>query len=957
MDDLIIVDRKKNLSAEKKEQKLKKKQLKKEKKASKTHSNAALYNPDNMAGSKPTIIIGYLLRFFSIGFSVFGVTALFADAFNIAPINYWLLLAYCFVTVCGFSMIFLGKYLIFAGIGVLGLTAGAIYLLCGNPLTVFVSGIETVFNAIMKRLADMGFAYADDIYLYDFGGLTAKDEKAALMFGGLAAVAGVLGLIFAAFSARRTRLLPMLIFGGGLCVVCFTYNLCNGNFGIACVLAGLCSAIVLATYDKIYEKHKSSVKSRAFSGFSSALAGILCFAIVIIPAANIKNPWRDIPLISDGMQDARTLLTTVLTGGNPKFNKMNSLVRKASAGIEDVVFENVELFTVSTSLKNQNVYLRSWIGSDYDYENDNWAVMSDKDYLEFEKSSRKNLYGITGDIITSRLRELYDEELLSVPGENYLSRFNKGYYYTYVDVKYVNNNGLLYLVPSSFKADNGLYKYQDVQTGYKEHVDLYSDGIYSSSWLNLKKEYTTSAMIPTYLSAKYSEYMDGLKKYYDLTVDFILNKLKNMKDRTEDYIIDTFESTLNAKGLEEYGTEILERYLSLDTSQRRKWVEDNIETVKLYNDFVHSYYTSYPEESAGITEAKSKINESYSTAKTDYEKIMSVINYLVLNCDYSLTPKKPSGEYKSDLDAFILETNEGYCVQFATAAALLLRSYGFPARYVQGYVATDFSKDIYNDSRYNSNVLDSNAHAWVEVWIDNVGWITLETTPKYYEKIYYIEREAQNNDNSSIYDKVHTDPVIEYTSDNNKQNENNDKEKQEETKVEEQGTNYTALILALSISLLVIVLLAILIILWIRRSRRIIENRNYFIERAIYGNFEEENDLLLVSGVITDTIMEVISIRGDKPIDGESPAEFAKRVDNPPLSKSKKSQIKQRSMMMWPSSFTEITKIIEKREFGNKISRDELSVIGEFADTLTKVEFRTLPLHKKIYYRYVKNMI
>ena len=32
------------------------------------------------------------------------------------------------------------------------------------------------------------------------------------------------------------------------------------------------------------------------------------------------------------------------------------------------------------------------------------------------------------------------------------------------------------------------------------------------------------------------------------------------------------------------------------------------------------------------------------------------------------------------------------------------------------------------------------------------------------------------------------------------------------------------------------------------------------IERAIYGNFEEENDLLLVSGVITDTIMEVILI-------------------------------------------------------------------------------------------------
>ena len=71
---------------------------------------------------------------------------------------------------------------------------------------------------------------------------------------------------------------------------------------------------------------------------------------------------------------------------------------------------------------------------------------------------------------------------------------------------------------------------------------------------------------------------------------------------------------------------------------------------------------------------------------------------------------------------FLNESREGYCVHFATAAALMLRSLGVPARYVTGYLV---------EARAGRWVTatDADAHAWVEYYVDGVGWLPLEATP------------------------------------------------------------------------------------------------------------------------------------------------------------------------------------------------------------------------------------
>jgi len=91
---------------------------------------------------------------------------------------------------------------------------------------------------------------------------------------------------------------------------------------------------------------------------------------------------------------------------------------------------------------------------------------------------------------------------------------------------------------------------------------------------------------------------------------------------------------------------------------------------------------------------------------------------------YSLTPVMiPSDE---DFALYFLETSrQGYCIHYATAATLMLRALGVPARFTSGFVAKigpgDVGKSI--------GVTDANAHAWVEVFFEDYGWLPFEVTP------------------------------------------------------------------------------------------------------------------------------------------------------------------------------------------------------------------------------------
>ena len=85
---------------------------------------------------------------------------------------------------------------------------------------------------------------------------------------------------------------------------------------------------------------------------------------------------------------------------------------------------------------------------------------------------------------------------------------------------------------------------------------------------------------------------------------------------------------------------------------------------------------------------------------------------------------------------FLEQSQEGYCVHFATAAAVMYRALGIPARYASGYRVTVTENSMITD------VTDQDTHAWAEVYLSGLGWIPVETTPGFGETSMLPEAET-----------------------------------------------------------------------------------------------------------------------------------------------------------------------------------------------------------------------
>jgi hypothetical protein len=85
--------------------------------------------------------------------------------------------------------------------------------------------------------------------------------------------------------------------------------------------------------------------------------------------------------------------------------------------------------------------------------------------------------------------------------------------------------------------------------------------------------------------------------------------------------------------------------------------------------------------------------------------------------DYSQRPDGP-------LPYFFLNGKRGYCQMFAGTMTVMLRMLGIPARIGEG-----FTPGTRNASRGTYTVTDRDAHAWVEVWFPQFGWLPFEPTP------------------------------------------------------------------------------------------------------------------------------------------------------------------------------------------------------------------------------------
>ena len=132
-------------------------------------------------------------------------------------------------------------------------------------------------------------------------------------------------------------------------------------------------------------------------------------------------------------------------------------------------------------------------------------------------------------------------------------------------------------------------------------------------------------------------------------------------------------------------------------------------------------YLSLPE--ATRQAATELLNHLYSPGISNTAKADIIAALVTDTASYSLTPEKmPAGAPDFAL-WFLKEAESGYCIHYATAAAVLLRAADIPARYVTGYMAEVTAGETVT-------VTEEDAHAWAEYFEPNLGcWIPLEVTP------------------------------------------------------------------------------------------------------------------------------------------------------------------------------------------------------------------------------------
>ncbi|MFC4542504.1 transglutaminaseTgpA domain-containing protein [Halosolutus amylolyticus] len=131
-----------------------------------------------------------------------------------------------------------------------------------------------------------------------------------------------------------------------------------------------------------------------------------------------------------------------------------------------------------------------------------------------------------------------------------------------------------------------------------------------------------------------------------------------------------------------------------------------------------SDYLQLPESTSSQFEQQAA--EVTGDAETPYDKAVAIESHLRSSKDYSLEVDRPEGNVA---DEFLFEMEEGYCVYFATTMVQMLRTEGIPARYVTGYT----TGQQVDDDTYVVRGLD--AHAWVEVYFPDHGWVAFDPTP------------------------------------------------------------------------------------------------------------------------------------------------------------------------------------------------------------------------------------
>lgn len=363
--------------------------------------------------------------------------------------------------------------------------------------------------------------------------------------------------------------------------------------------------------------------------------------------------------------------------------------------------------------------------------------------------------------------------------------------------------------------------------------------------------------------------------------------------------------------------------------------EEYLDKENKYREFVYDVYTKLPESMLN------KVREKYEDLGKgdDYsvdDKIELAKEVINNGTSYTLSPGKlPRG--KDFVEYFLFENKKGYCAHYASAACVLLRMWGVPARYVEGYLVKSYG--ALNDE---VNVKDSNAHAWVEVYIDGIGWRIVEVTPGYDDEDSYTtnnidnREEQQNNIEETKNEEEQKEPLEEENDEdekNNEEEENGQAEEEGNSSLEKTSENNGALnkfltknsilkVIFKNILLGFLIIVALISIILARYSYITNKNKKLF-------NTEDVNENVINMYKYLKSILDYLKKNSKEPLKDED--------------------------IIKNDEFDEILRILNKAEFSNhKISKEESETVRIFVENFADKNYNELSKIKRLIFKYIK---
>jgi hypothetical protein len=452
------------------------------------------------------------------------------------------------------------------------------------------------------------------------------------------------------------------------------------------------------------------------------------------------------------------------------------------------------------------------------------------------------------------------------------------------------------------------------------------------------------------------------------------------------------------------------------TDEARKALMDFVNTERTYGDFVYRTYldtsdsayiqaladtiraqahTEYekiteeiipddpetPEDDSYTVQNKERVNlpadVSYATLRNTSDDdayvqrdllVRNVIDYIIdeMGCTYTITPDLSTVDATLDgVENFLQNTKEGYCVQFASATALILREMGIPARYVEGYIANELSRISRDDFVYGGYVRDYQAHAWVEVWFDGVGWIQYETTPQYYVWMYGADNSAggssvvtpvlPEDDIDDPYDEPETDP----------EDESNENDTSEETTEDADAASAEVLRNSLMVlGVLAVAAMIVAVIAYIVSRARSAEDHRQSVASQIlesgFGTNTNDDDRRELALEAVDAVMNLLALYDLAPGTGEFREDYAARLTaelSGQAEASEKGGRKPRQGQIPLPNLRVVLDGISAEEFGHGMSVSEMKAVAVLYLYLHGEARKRLSWPERFVLRYFKRKI